>query len=440
MKTKSFDAIVVGGNLAGLISAWLLGELGYRTLLVERGPKLGGVNASFATPDGSTFDMGMHVLDYMRSPLTTRLFSRVAGDSIVRTELKRAIALRGQTMPYAPLPAQMPAELQALLKPGTLVDDIGAAAPTRERLAAVYGEGYATLIYDEVLPSYRCEQRHRDLGVDASRLLTNLYPWFFPRAERPLQAAGESRSFHDRLRRGETQFVLYPKQGGFAGFSRAFVRALDLRHVEVKVGAGDLSIELQPGTHTIRHIETGGERYQAEQVFWATNWRSLCGLLGLPCQNLATDRLLLGSFGFDREAEGPYNEIIVGDPALHLDRVSFPGRFAQSGAPQLQVEFAFPAADTERPLDAAHWRRVWLDDLRRLGLIGDHQVREFDFRQFQMHFNSFGAEGEPHVEADPSMIAADSNIVPVAPSVLNRNLNASVPRYLDAVLQAVKGF
>jgi|GEM_PF-1472441 len=435
---ENVDAVVIGGNLAGLVSAWLLGELGYRTVLLERSKKLGGVNASFEVADGTTFDMGMHVLDYMRSPVTTRLFSRMAGDNLRRTRLRRAMVLRGQILPYAPEPAQMPDDLRSLLAGESLVDDIGTALPARERLAAIYGPGYADLIYDEVLPSYRCEYRHKQLGVDEARLLTNIYPWFFPRAERPVTGVGESRSFHDRLRRGEAQYVLYPARGGFAGFARAFAEGLDRRYVETVTDIPDLHLELEPGTHSVRRIDAGGRRLAADHVFWAANWAGLCKLLALPCRNLATDNLLLGSFLFDRPAISDYNEIIVGDPALHLDRISFPGKFAQTDAPQLQVEFAFPAAGPELPLEAAHWRGVWRDELQQLGLIDkDHRLESFDFRNFRMHFNSFGAEGVPHEEADPTLLRADSNIVPVAPSVLNRNLNASVPRYLEAVLHAV---
>ncbi|MCC7410162.1 MAG: NAD(P)-binding protein [Gammaproteobacteria bacterium] len=437
---REVDALVIGANLAGLISAWLLGELGYRTVLLERSSRLGGINTSFAGPDGSTFDMGMHVLDYMRSPVTTRLFSRMTGERLRRTLLERAIVLRGEIMPYAPLPAQMPAAIRALLPADLRVDDLGTAPPTRERIARIYGPGYAALIFDEVLPSYRCEQRHRQLGVGEEHLLTNIYPWFFPRVERPVADAGESRRFHDRLRRGEPQYVLYPSEGGFAGFARAFAEALDPRYVETLIDIPDLHVEIGAGAHTVRWVRAQGRRLTAPHVFWAGHWGGLCKLLGLPWQDLATDNLLLGSFTLNRPASSRYNEIIVGDPALHIDRISFPGRFAGTDAPQLQLEFAFPVADSDSTPNAEHWQRIWLADLRRLGVLDDaHVVESFDFRHLRMHFNSYGAEGRPHVEADPGLLHEDSNIVPVAPSVLNRNLNSSVPRYLEAVLGAVTG-
>ncbi|MGE0433336.1 MAG: NAD(P)-binding protein [Planctomycetota bacterium] len=436
---RTFDAIVVGGNLCGIVSAWLLGELGFRVALVEKGKRLGGANSSFSTADGSTFDMGMHVLDYMRSEVTTRLFLKAIDGKAHKVLLRRAMVLRGHVIPYNAPPAQFPDELRKLLPGDDLVDTIGAELPTRKRLREAYG-AYADFIYDEVLPAYPCELRHKTLGVDESRLLTNIYPWFFPRARRERIVDGESRPFHDRLRSGEDQYILYPHEHGFAGFARAFLAKM-ADSVEVICDIPDLDFVVEPGTHRVTHAVANGGRLLARRWFWCARWPQLLGLLGLPTQNLAHDNLLLGSFRFNEPALGDYNELIVGDPALHLDRVNYPGKFNCSGAPQLQCEYAFPVADGERlglPLEADFWRERWLDNLRRIGLIDDrHTVESFDFRNFRMNFNSFGAEGEPRVEADAGLIRDDGNIVAVAPTTQNRNLNGSVPLWLESITQAL---
>ncbi|MDX1390677.1 MAG: hypothetical protein R3344_15920, partial [Acidobacteriota bacterium] len=137
-------------------------------------------------------------------------------------------------------------------------------------------------------------------------------------------------------------------------------------------------------------------------------------------------------------AKGRFNEVLVADPAFQIDRISFPGKFAGTGAPTLQVEFAFPAADRASPLESGHWRTVWLENLGRLGLLEDtHRVETFDFKSFRMHYNSFGAEGEPRREPDPAVIHPASNIRPVAPTMQNRNLNGSVPLYLEYVTRVL---
>jgi len=400
--------------------------------MVERSALIGGVNASFTTPDGSTFDLGMHVLDYMRSEVTTKLFTHVIEEKVNKVLLQRALVLRGQTIPYNPTPEDLPADLRQLLPGSELVDDLDPELPTRERLRMYYGR-YSDFIFDEVLPSFRTEQRHKDLGVEEERLLTNIYPWFFPRAQRKLITSQESRAFHDRLRRGEAQYVLYPCDGGFASFAKAFLEKLG-PNIEVLTDIPDLHIEIEPGTHRANWVKANGRRFESPHIFWCAAWPSLCQLLDIPVQNLATDNLLLGSFRFNQPAISEYNEILIGDPSFHIDRISFPGKFAQTNAPQLQVEFAFPVADQSLPLEPQHWQQTWISDLRRLGLLGDgHRLETFDFRNFRMHYNSFGAEGEETREADPSLLMPGSNIWPVAPTVQHRNINNRVPLYLQQV-------
>ena len=54
-------------------------------------------------------------------------------------------------------------------------------------------------------------------------------------------------------------------------------------------------------------------------------------------------------------------------------------------------------------------------------------------RSFPMHFNGFGMEGEPLLDADPRLIRPDSNVHAVVPSMANLNLNRYVPRAIRDV-------
>jgi hypothetical protein len=433
--SESVDAIVIGATVRGLVTAYVLDALGYTSILVDRRPFAGGADASFTAADGAVFEFGMHVLDYNRSPLATRLFTRAVSGRVCRTRLARAIVLRGEIMPYAPAVADMPASIRELLPREELVDDLGDAPPTRSALGAIYGSGFADLIFDEVLPSFPSEARHLAFGVDESELLANIYPWFFPRAERAGKRDDASRAFHDRLRRGQPQYVLYPESGGFGGFSAGFVDGFDRNRTEVLLGLGDLDIVVDPSTRRIECVGANGRELEARRYFWSDGWPALCALLDLPCQTVATDRIVLGSFGFDAPVRSAYHELLVGDPELRINRLYFPSRFAGRDEPRLQIEFAFPAVDeATRGLDADAWRERWLADLRRLGIIErSHGVGLFDFKSRRLHFNGFGMEGERLIDADPGLIPASSNIFPVAPSMANLNLNAHVPMTVETV-------
>lgn len=437
--TNHVDAVVIGATTRGLVAAYILDSLGYKTVLADRRPVAGGADASFVAADGSIFEFGMHVLDDMRSPVATRLFRHVIGDHVCRTELKRGIVLRGHVMPYAPLPSQMPGELSSLLAADELIDELGNAAPTRAALTDIYGAGFAELIFDEVLPSFPSEARHREFGVEDASLLTNIYPWFFPRAQLAAKPGDASRAFHDLLRQGQPQHILYPAEGGFGAFSQAFLDHYDEQQTRVVLGAKKLDFTLEPESQSIVSLHLDEETIQAKHYFWADSWPALCALIDLPCQSVATDRIVLGSFCFDHHIESEFSELLVGDPRLHINRLYFPADFTCRSEPRLQIEFAFPTAEEQsRSLDSDVWRNRWLDDMRQLGLITDaHRVTMFDFKTRQLHFNSFGMEGEPLVEADASLIDSRSNIRPLAPSMANWNLNTHVPQTIATVVDAL---
>lgn len=429
---ESVDAVIVGGNIRGLVAAHVLSNLGYRAVLLEKADAVGGVDRSFVTPDGTTFDIGLHVLDYERSEVATRLFTHATNGEFHRVKLKRGIVLRNQIMPYAPDPTEMPAELRAMLPSGEIVDDIADDIPTRKRIGEIYGPAFADLVLDEVLPSYRCENRHRKFGVDEGILLRNVYPWLFPRANRTSRSNDESRTFHDKLRNGEEQWVLYPKKGGFGGFADGLREKLSHR-IEVLTGVDDVHLEIEAGTHTAKWVGGDGRRFTARHYFWAAPWPLLCRQLDIPCPEIAVDRVLLGSYRLNRSANCDFHELLVGDPDLRFNRVFFPSHFREVDEPLMQVEHAFPRADDE-PINADHWREAWLDDCRRLGIIDDnHEVEAFDFKTFCMHFNAYGMDGVPLEEADASKLAAGSNIRPVTPSLFRLNLNSHVPRDISYV-------
>ena len=434
---EALDAIVIGAGTRGLVAAYVLSQLGYKAVLVDKAPHIGSGDGSFQAADGTWFDYGMHVLDEMRSPLATRLFRHVLDGQVHRTKLRRGIVLREFLLPYAPSPTELPAELRQMLPSEALDDDIGNDLPTRERLARHYGTAYANLIYDEVLPSYPSEHRHLQFGVDEAELLVNIYPWFFPRARRAPKRGDTSRMFHDKLRGGMDQYVLYPREGGFGAFGRALIDRCDPRLIEVITGMRDIEISLEPGSQNIDCIRGAGRCLTAPRYFWASGWPELCGLLGLACQNPASDRIVLGSFRLDRPAHSNFHEILVGSPEHLINRIHFPGAFRGTSDALMQIEFAFPAAE-ERPLEPEFWRSTWVESARTLGLLSpEHRVEVFDFKTRPLHFNGYGMEGTRLEDANPSRLDPTSNIHPVVPSMANLNLNDHMPRdvaYVTSVL------
>ncbi len=422
------DAIVIGGNLAGLFVAHVLSQLGYSTRLIEKSPRLGGLDSSFTNTNGRTFDHGLHVLDYMRSELVTRTFLHAIDGEVNELVRRRGIVLRDHVLPYDAPADNWPDELRSLLPDRDIVDDI--ERPTRESIARVYGSEFADFVYDEILASYPSEMRHKELGVDEAELVTNVYPWFFPRATRTGARTTVSRSYHERMRSEPVELMLYPKEGGFGGFADAFRRKLEAQGVEVLCGLDDLAYDIERGSQTVRSIEAADRRFSAPRVYWCAPVGALCGVLGVPMADTKPDWFMLGSFQMEDPVTCDFTELIVGAPEHAISRVSFPGKFSGGPDDLIQVEHAVPRAG-EWPLDKDHWRETWLASLSKLGIVGaSNAVVDFDFKRFPTLYNCYGVEGVrmPEIELE---LPPESNLRPVLPTIRSVNLSTRVPQFLE---------
>jgi hypothetical protein len=436
MTPERFDAIVVGGNLAGLVTTHVLSSWGFRTALVERAPRVGGVDGSFQNANGRWFDFGLHALDELRSELVTRFFESTLGGAVHRLERHRAIVLRGELVPYNVYAKDWPEALRALLLYGgerPLVDDIGAAAPTRERLARCYGNGFADLIYDEVLPSYPADQRHAQLGVAAEKLLVNIYPWFFPRSERERVALNASRIYQDAVREQPCETMLYPDAGYFGAFPEAIAERCRAQGAELLLGAADLRVDYRTATRRVESVRARGRELAAPRVYWCAPPAALCELIGEPIPNATPDTFVLGSFEYDRPVRCDYSELIVGDPEHRLNRVSFPGKLALGEDNLVQCEFAFPTAAPGWSAKPAEWLADFALSLARLGIVDARaRITDSSLKLVPIFYNVYGAEGRELPPLDfSSALGEGSNLRPVLPTYQKVNINTRVPQIVQ---------
>ena len=324
--TEERDALVIGGNMQGITLAYLLGQYGYRTTLVERAPFLGGIDGSFENSQGRIFDFGVHALDHGRNEFVSNLFERAVKGRFRRLPKRRSLLLRGQLIPYNSPPEDWPGELRALLKPGRIVDDIGSDPPTRARLGEVYGPAFADFVFDEVLASYPAEDRQREYGVDESRLLANIYPWFFPRVERVRREDTTHHRYQSKVRAIGGEHVIYPEEGGFNGFALGLAEQAREAGVEVLVGARDLSVEMDAERRRVEHVVADGRRYSASRVYWCGPPKVLLDLLGEESFDATPETFILASFQFERPVLCQDLELLGGDPRHLIKRASFPGK------------------------------------------------------------------------------------------------------------------
>jgi len=70
---KTYDVIIIGGGIGGLVSACYLAKLGLRVLLIEKQYHVGGYCGSF-TRDGFHFDTGVHSLGSLKRGVLKKIF------------------------------------------------------------------------------------------------------------------------------------------------------------------------------------------------------------------------------------------------------------------------------------------------------------------------------------------------------------------------------
>ena len=435
MTANHYDAIVIGGGLAGAITARILSEQRYRTLVIEKQARLGQNNLSLRNARGETFDQGYHALDENRSPFTTRFFTKVLGGRCHRLRLQRGIVIRGHLFDFNAPVAEWPAAL-AKEFPASEIEDNLENAPTRDALAGVYGAPFANLAFNEILPSYPGLLWMRDHGVPEEKLLGLIYPWFFPRARRPARAQDESARFHAAARQSGEQHILYPDEGGFGAFIEGIVQGIDGQFAEVRTKVMDIQCRLESGTTRIASVQHDGVTSTADHYFWCAPVTGLAKLAGLRVPTLHPQKLALGSYSFDREVACEYHEILVGDPQIPIGRISFPGRIGNGRNHLVQVEQLFPAKFKE--VDGEIWREECLESFRRLGIV----AREAEVEHYDCTIESRGFVSVEDLHATVedyrvSFARPDSNITIPHLGLGPENINRVVPSVFRTVYERI---
>ena len=173
---EKFDSLIIGGGLSGLITAYVLSEYGMKSILIETDDKLGGGNCSFNIGD-NIFDNGYHALDYMRSPIVTRLFDKVVKGKCHVIELNRAIVIKNHVIPYnAPLD-EWPNNLRELFDIKSDTDSVSDVL-SRENIIKTYGNQFTEFAFNEILKSYPSQKWSLENGGSEEKNAEIIYPWF----------------------------------------------------------------------------------------------------------------------------------------------------------------------------------------------------------------------------------------------------------------------
>lgn len=442
MNRDSSSNLIIGGGLAGVVTAWVLSRQGYPGVLLEKNAALGGGNRSFRNDRGDVFDYGGHWIYARRSEFTSRFFTHVQGEEKVRRfPLQRGIYLDGTLIPYASPLDEWPERFRKRIEvqPGGPSPELG---NTREEFARSYGDWFANLIFEDVLDSFPICRWRKSNGVAEKNLMRWIYPWFFPLTdlERTPDAnhdaedvfIAESRNYHHWIRHADgAEEALYPRENGFGNWVSSIAQQIG-DPMDVQTGIAELSSSIDPDSLNVTSVSADGRTYEPERVFWCAPFSILASILDWEVPPATPQKAVLGSFSFDRPIQTSYHEILFGDPDHPIRRVTFPQKLAgQAESHTCQVELMFPEGNINRSAD--DWEASWLNSLRETGLISDHQPVEVKVDEVPIgvvlnrDIQDFIEEkkGEVRSKSD-NLVLPDVNIGP-------GNSSRSVPRIFNNV-------
>ena len=355
--------VILGGGLAGLATAWFLGDVPHVVLEAEAEP--GGLCRSREV-NGFTFDYTGHLL-HLRDPRAVALLDTLWPDTFETIERRADIRMRGTAVPF-PFQANLhglPPDLVADCILG-VVETLQVAPPKDPGVSfhdwalAVLGKGIA----EAFLFPYNTKLFRRD----PEEMTADWVSWAIPKPTVAEVVRGALGIVNRGM--GYNSTFRYPRQGGIDVVPRAFAERLRTVRCGARVASVDLArrrVVLEDGERIAwDHLVTtlplpaflgmlegeGGElRAEAGRLDWSV----------VGCLNLGVDR--------DGLADGAHWTYFP-DPEVPFYRVGYPSHFSRSVAPPgttaMYVEFGLKRGE---PDDVLRRTDEAVAALRDLGIL-----------------------------------------------------------------------
>lgn len=429
--------VIIGGGLSGLVSANICSHLGIDSIIIEKSGTLGGGNKSTKDSLGNIFDYGYHALDENRSLITTKFFQKVLKNQYYKFKLDRGIVLKNTLLPYNEIFSKWPKKFQNFFKINSDGDNIKNNL-NRKNISKIYGKKFTDFAFDEIALSYPTIKWAIENGGKEEDFFGFIYPWFFPRKQKITSRDSEWDRFHDRKRMSLDHFALYPKSGGFQGFTDAIISDIDMKYCKIKKNVKNLEIKTDSKTNNILNIKANNELIQGDLFFWCTTPVLLAKILKIKSVVTNSDlpqKIIFGNFVFEKDVLSKFHEILVGSVEHKINRISFPGKIMKNKNTLIQVEYSYP--ENQFTLNKNNWKIIWLKSLYDLGLVKkDNQLKSFSFisetRGFVSKYNSQFLTNSLKNKITKSI---GSNIVIPAFNLGPENINRVIP---EVILNTIK--
>lgn len=269
--------VVVGGGIAGILSALLLREKYENVYLIEREPKLGGLLSSVHSPDGDSFDYGTHYLvNTGHEKIDSLLFPEEwRRNWIPLPFLKAGNYFAGRLNEECMYPdttllpvAVYQRGIEELLAIKTEAPAIG---NLEEYLNATFGKTFTKAVFEPIVTS-RLGMPLADLYCNG-HILINLTRILAFNAETTrklkseLPAYDQKIGFRSYLEGTRPTESYYPREGGTSAWIDLLEGRLEVAGVKVLKSKSVRKIELAAGRVTSIELDDG-QRLDCDAIFW----------------------------------------------------------------------------------------------------------------------------------------------------------------------------
>ncbi|GDX81074.1 hypothetical protein LBMAG42_28850 [Deltaproteobacteria bacterium] len=375
----SGPVVIVGGGVAGMVTAHLLTEAGAKVIVIEQFERVGGLARSYQY-DGFTFDCGPHRFHTENPNIKTYLDRVLKANTTAFPRLSEVFfegsyyrwPLHPKNLVQLPLPLAVKSAIDLAIN--------GSKTYGTSNFEDYVLRQYGPTLYENFFKGYSIKflgihpkETHADwakVGINRAIIDDKL---------QMQNLAQLAKSTLLQFNKAEINFI-YPTGGGL-GITWEVIAD------KVRAGGGRIltstGARLAGGNGRIEAVYAGSERIEPSLVIWTAPITLACDQLGLEAPDLPYLSTLFYNVMVEESVKKEYQWCYYGADDIVFSRVSTPKYFAHDtvphmGATGLCVEVTCREGD-ERWVHAERLTDWVVDDLIKVGMISSrrkvHDVR-----------------------------------------------------------------
>jgi protoporphyrinogen oxidase len=326
--------VVVGGGIAGMVSALLLSRTADSVCLVEKEDRPGGLYRSFRNETGLTFDCGTHLLRQTGiEELDDLLCAGVKGSGWKVFETLHAGGYFGGVLnsesPFVDA-TRLPTQVyqQGMMELLERVEESQSPSTLAEQLQQIYGSCLTANLFEPIL--------HKYYGCSLDSLLPNAHHvmglarilGFTPSASREIKKSSAydgKIGFHSFREGAGNLRSFYPATGGVESWIE-LLRSQMQESGNIVVRCGESVRQVEHDDRTVRQVQLqGGETIGCSHLVWSVPAALLlkacqADMPGRPPQVRLTTHLL--HFAYDRPFLTEAHYVHCHEPSMRTFRVT----------------------------------------------------------------------------------------------------------------------